>query len=84
MTVADATDGPSFLAAVASTHGVSVTACRSRRVSREAVAAPDVHEQLVNMGLTVGYMTPEQLLAREKAYTGVWQRIIHDSGFKPL
>ena len=36
------------------------------------------------MGLTVGYMTPEQLLAREKAYTGVWQRIIHDSGFKPL
>ena len=50
----------------------------------KAVAAPDVHEQLVNMGLTVGYMTPEQLLAREKAYTGVWQRIIHDSGFKPL
>ena len=49
----------------------------------KAVAAPDVHEQLVNMGLTVGYMTPEQLLAREKAYTSVWQRIIHDSGFKP-
>ena len=49
----------------------------------KAVAAPDVHEQLVAMGLTVGYMTPEQLLAREKAYTAVWQRIIHDSGFKP-
>ncbi len=49
----------------------------------KAVAAPDVHEQLVTMGLTVGYMNPEQLLAREKAYTAVWQRIIHDSGFKP-
>ena len=49
----------------------------------KAVAAHDVHEQLVAMGLSVGYMTPEQLLAREKAYTGVWQRIIHDSGFKP-
>ena len=50
----------------------------------KAVATPDVHEQLVNMGLTVGYMTAEQLLAREKAYTSVWQRIIHDSGFKPV
>lgn len=50
----------------------------------KAVAAPDVHEQLVAMGLTVGYMTPEQLLAREKAYTAVWKRIIQESGFKPL
>lgn len=49
----------------------------------KAIAAPDVHEQLVGMGLTVGYMTAEQLLAREKAYTAVWQRIIQDSGFKP-
>ena len=47
------------------------------------MAAPDVHEQLVAMGLTVGYMTPEQLLARETAYTAVWKRIIQESGFKP-
>lgn len=49
----------------------------------KAVAAPDVHEQLVNMGLSVGYMTPEQLLARERAYSSVWARIIRDSGFQP-
>ena len=49
----------------------------------KAVAAPDVHEQLVGMGLSVGYMTPEQLLARERAYSAVWARIIRDSGFQP-
>ncbi len=54
----------------------------SQAVAR-AVAAPDVHAQLVAMGLTVGYMTPDQLLAREKAYTAAWARIIQESGFKP-
>ncbi|WP_312417275.1 Bug family tripartite tricarboxylate transporter substrate binding protein [Comamonas sp.] len=49
----------------------------------KAVAAPDVQEQLVGMGLSVGYMTPEQLLARERAYSAVWTRIIRDSGFQP-
>ncbi|TDS85319.1 Bug family tripartite tricarboxylate transporter substrate binding protein [Comamonas sp. JUb58] len=49
----------------------------------KAVAAPDVHEQLVGMGLSVGYMTPEQLLARERAYSAVWTRIIRESGFQP-
>lgn len=49
----------------------------------KAVAAPDVHAQLVGMGLNVGYMTPEQLLARERAYSAVWSRIIRDSGFQP-
>lgn len=49
----------------------------------KAVAAPDVHAQLVGMGLSVGYMTPEQLLARERAYSAVWSRIIRDSGFQP-
>ena len=49
----------------------------------KAVAAPVVHQQLVTMGLTVGYMTPDELLAREKAYSAVWKRIIHDSGFNP-
>ena len=49
----------------------------------KAVAAPDVHAQLVGMGLSVGYMTAEQLLARERAYSAVWSRIIRDSGFQP-
>ncbi|GAB2834022.1 tripartite tricarboxylate transporter substrate binding protein [Comamonas piscis] len=49
----------------------------------KAVAAPDVQQQLVGMGLSVGYMTPEQLLARERAYSAVWARIIRDSGFQP-
>ena len=49
----------------------------------KAVAAPDVQEQLVGMGLSVGYTTPEQLLARERAYSAVWARIIRDSGFQP-
>jgi len=49
----------------------------------KAVAAPDVHAQLVGLGLSVGYMTAEQLLARERAYSAVWSRIIRDSGFQP-
>ena len=59
-----------------------LVATGSQAVAR-AVAAPDVHAQLVAMGLTVGYMTPDQLLAREKAYTAAWARIIQESGFKP-
>jgi tripartite-type tricarboxylate transporter receptor subunit TctC len=47
------------------------------------VALPEVRDQLTAMGLTVGAMTPEQLAAREHAYTAVWRRIILDSGFKP-
>jgi hypothetical protein len=37
---------------------------------------PEVHQQLTDMGLTVGYMTPRQLDERERAYTQVWSRII--------
>ena len=33
------------------------------------------------MGLTVGYMSPQQLATREKAYTEAWTRIIKTSGF---
>lgn len=49
----------------------------------KVVAMPGVHEQLTTMGLTVGAMNPQQLAAREHAYTAVWQRIIKDSGFQP-
>jgi tripartite-type tricarboxylate transporter receptor subunit TctC len=50
---------------------------------RKAIAAPDVQDKLTAMGLTVGFMSGEQLAAREKAYAQVWAKIIKDSGFQP-
>ncbi len=43
----------------------------------------DVYAQLTALGLTVGYMNPAQLAAREAAYTRVWTGIIQRSGFQP-
>ncbi len=48
----------------------------------KVVAMPEVKERLTAMGLTVGYMTPQQLSEREKAYTATWARIIKASGFQ--
>jgi tripartite-type tricarboxylate transporter receptor subunit TctC len=48
----------------------------------KVVAMPDVKERLTAMGLSVGFMTPPQLEAREKAYTATWARIIKASGFQ--
>ena len=56
---------------------------RFTRALEKALAVPEVHRQLTDMGLTVGYMTPRQLETRERAYTRVWSRIIKDSGFQP-
>ena len=47
----------------------------------KVVAMPDVREHLTAMGLTVGYMTPQQLATRQAAYTEAWTRIIKTSGF---
>ncbi|RQO82198.1 Bug family tripartite tricarboxylate transporter substrate binding protein [Acidovorax sp. FJL06] len=47
----------------------------------KVVAQPDVREHLTAMGLTVGHMTPQQLAARQQAYTEAWTRIIKTSGF---
>ncbi len=47
----------------------------------KVVALPDVRERLAVMGLTVGYMSPQQLTSREQAYTQTWARIIKASGF---
>ncbi len=44
---------------------------------------PDVREQLVALGLTVGHMTPQQLAKREQAYTRAWSAIIRKSGYQP-
>jgi len=48
----------------------------------KVIALPDVHERLSAMGLTVGYMTQQQLASREHAYAQTWARIIKASGFK--
>ncbi len=56
---------------------------RFTRALEKALAVPEVHKRLTDMGLTVGYMAPRELDARERAYTQVWTRIIQDSGFKP-
>ncbi|MDD2925897.1 Bug family tripartite tricarboxylate transporter substrate binding protein [Rhodoferax sp.] len=49
----------------------------------KVVALPEVRDRLSAMGLTVGYMTQQQLGSREHAYAQTWARIIKDSGFKP-
>lgn len=50
---------------------------------QKAIALPEVNDKLTAMGLTVGFMSGEQLAAREKAYAQVWSRIIKESGFQP-
>lgn len=50
---------------------------------RKAIAAPDVHERLTAMGLTVGFMSGAQLAERERAYSQVWAGIVKRSGFQP-
>ena len=48
----------------------------------KVIAMPDVRERLTAMGLTVGYMSPQQLASREQAYAQTWARIIKASGFQ--
>ena len=56
---------------------------RFSRALQQVVAQPDVRARLVDLGLTVDYMSPRQLDQRERAYTQVWSKIIADSGFQP-
>jgi len=60
-----------------------VTLDRLGAAVQKAIAHPDVRDKLTAMGLTVGYMSSEQLGAREQAYGKVWAKIIRDSGFQP-
>ncbi|MES2910524.1 MAG: Bug family tripartite tricarboxylate transporter substrate binding protein [Pseudomonadota bacterium] len=48
----------------------------------KVIAMPDVRDRLTAMGLTVGYMPPAQLAAREQAYSQTWARIVKASGFQ--
>ena len=56
---------------------------RFSRALQQVVAQPDVRARLVDLGLSVEYMSPRQLDQRERAYTKVWSRIIAESGFEP-
>ena len=56
---------------------------RLAQAVQKAIAQPDVRDKLTAMGLTVGFMSGEQLGAREQAYGKVWAKIIQDSGFQP-
>lgn len=46
------------------------------------LALPEVREWLTAMGLTVEYMSPQQLGERERTYRASWARIIKASGFQ--
>lgn len=50
---------------------------------QKAIAVPEVKDRLTAMGLSVEFMSGEQLAARERAYAKVWAKIIKDSGFQP-
>lgn len=56
---------------------------RLAQAVQKAIAQPDVRDKLTAMGLTVGFMSGDQLGAREQAYGKVWAKIIQDSGFQP-
>jgi tripartite-type tricarboxylate transporter receptor subunit TctC len=49
----------------------------------KVIAQPAVHERLTAMGLSVGFMSAQQLGSRERAYAANWARIIKASGFQP-
>ena len=49
----------------------------------KVVALPEVHERLAAMGLSVAYMTSQQLATRERAYSQNWANIIKATGFVP-
>ena len=46
------------------------------------LALPQVRQRLEGLGLTVEFMSSEQLTQRERAYSQSWARIIRDSGFQ--
>ena len=48
----------------------------------KVIALPDVQSRLTAMGLSVAYMSPQQLTSREHAYAQTWARIIKASGFQ--
>ncbi|MEW6705176.1 MAG: Bug family tripartite tricarboxylate transporter substrate binding protein [Pseudomonadota bacterium] len=50
---------------------------------QKVIADAQVRERLANLGLTVEFMSSQQLAARERAYAKTWAEIIRRSGFQP-
>ena len=48
----------------------------------KVLTLPEVREQLTAMGLSVGFMSQQQLASRERAYSQAWTKIIKSSGFQ--
>ena len=48
----------------------------------KVLTLPEVREQLTAMGLSVGFMSQQQLASRERAYSQAWSKIIKSSGFQ--
>lgn len=49
----------------------------------KVLAVPEVRERLTALGLTVEFMSSQQLAQRERTYAKVWAEIIRKSGFQP-
>ncbi len=48
----------------------------------KVLTLPEVREQLTAMGLSVGFLSQQQLASRERAYSQAWTKIIKSSGFQ--
>ena len=49
----------------------------------KVIAEPQVRQRLTALGLSVEFMSAEQLASRERAYAKTWGDIIRKSGFQP-
>jgi tripartite-type tricarboxylate transporter receptor subunit TctC len=50
---------------------------------RKVLEQPQLRDRMAAMGLTVEYLAPQQMAAREQAYTQALGRLIESGGFKP-
>jgi tripartite-type tricarboxylate transporter receptor subunit TctC len=50
---------------------------------QKALAQPDVHRKLTELGLNVAYEPQGQFAGRVRSYTRTWEKIIQASGFQP-
>lgn len=51
---------------------------------QKVLAMPDVKQKLTDLGLNVAYEPQGQFAGRVRTYTQTWEKIIKDSGFRPL
>ncbi len=56
---------------------------RVSEAMRKVLLQQPVQQRMTTMGLTVDYLTPQQMGARERAFTQAWGKLITASGFQP-